>query len=153
MLDFGQVANLAMGVNRLHWQRNQSPPGAAERVPGTALREQAELHGEAQKLDAQKMRQTAAIKGSDEIDKIVEHRLWPRIALSRFSCSGPRRRCSSKGLNVKIPMPDDDELMGGYESMDRLIKTIREGAGRADDGGDGCVHLESEIASAKSSTT
>ena len=128
MLDFTKVANLAMGMNRLAIAEESNRLAAQRNAfQEQHYEEQADLQREAQKLDAQRMRQTAAIKGSDEIDKIMEH---PAVATNRgkqVQLLKAKATMLEQGLNVKIPMPDDDELMGGYESMDRLIKTIREG--------------------------
>lgn len=128
MMDFGKVANLAMGVsrlaiaeesNRLQAQRNAFQEQHYE--------DQADLQREAQRLDAKRLQQTAAIKGSDELDKIMAH---PTVATNRVKQAELLRAKATmleQGLGVKIPMPDQEELMGGYESMDRLIKTIRDG--------------------------
>lgn len=128
MLDLGQVANLAMGVSRLTLaEQSQKLQEQRLATQEAHYEETAELQRNAQKLDAEKMRQTAAIKGSDEIDKIMEH---PTVATNRgkqVQLLKAKATMLEQGLGVKIPMPDDDELMGGYESMDRLIKTIREG--------------------------
>lgn len=128
MLNLGQVANLAMGVSRLAIAEESNRLHAQQLATQEShYEETAELQREAQKIDREKLRQTAAIKGSDEIDKIMEH---PSVATNRgkqVQLLKAKATMLEQGLGVKIPMPDDTELMGGYESMDRLIKTIRDG--------------------------
>ena len=128
MLDFGQVANLAMGVNRLALAEESNRLQAQRNAfQEQHYEEQAELQRESHRLKAKELQQSAAWKAADEIDKVLAH---PSVATNRqaqVNMLTAKITALEQGLGVKIGLPDRDELMGGYEAMDRFVKTIREG--------------------------
>lgn len=128
MLDFSKVANLALGIGHLEQQAESNRlQGERNAFMEAHYEDQADLQRSAQKLDAQRLKQTSAFRGFDELEKIKNH---PTLATNRgkqIDLLLAQGTLLEQGLGVKVPMPDRDELMGGYDSMDRFVKTMRNG--------------------------
>lgn len=131
LLDLGpiiQLAQMGMQMERLDLARQQE----ARQVKRDAIQQEQfdrrqAFEEQQHKLEQRKADQTAAFRGFDEMEKIKAH---PSMATNRerqIDILMAQGSLMERGLGVKVPLPDRDELRGGFESVDKFIKVMRTG--------------------------
>jgi hypothetical protein len=114
LIDFGGAANLAINLGFLQQQveRNDIYLKNAQN-----RERELEVQQEGQRVDTAK-------KAYDEIEKMKSHPSLAGNRQAQVDLLLTQGQVMQKGLGVNVPLPSRDELMGGYEQVDKLMKTM-----------------------------
>lgn len=128
LIDFGTMMQAAIGLGQLDVAQERNRLTAnAQALDAQQFERRADIQEENNRLEEKRIKQNSAFRGFDELQKLRDH---PSLAMNRgkqVDLVMAQGALLEQALGIKVPLPSREEMAGGYEAVDRFVKTIRSG--------------------------
>lgn len=124
LIDFGQVAQTAIALGQLAETQRRNDIYQQNSLQDL---QRIEVQREQNRIEQARLKQSTAFRAFDELEKLKNHPTNVQNPLAQVDLTYAQGRLLETGLGINVPLPSREEMVGGYESIKSLVKTLKDG--------------------------